>query len=948
MKRIVTILALCIGTNLYAQREDDSYSLLGNRSYIDEVSVMNRRVNTAQNLDVQRTKKGNKKESLQLPDSRYSNDTLYCRVIANRRGWYIPAGDTVSGEQARHVNQCFRFTERTNKGLWMHIESLDGYGKYSDNHKVSIYLFDKEARGADNIPTKIKEKFSEVVQWTCKENRNGEVIQQRGYDKNGDLVYSYNITWKDRGTSVGQYTDAWGIPLKLVSDSVYNTALPVVKYNVCGYDSLVSYVDEYGFSVHNANGVYKNIYETDAYGRLLKSSFCNEFGQLIKSKVGYSKLLNIIDEKGRVIERHFYDEQNKPIKPSKDSYSDYVYTPTIKAKYDNYGNWTDVFYYDGEMKPDTLDYGVHHVHRHFNESGKVTLLTTYGLDGKHCAYYSSGEAFNIRKYDNKGRVVYQIFLQSDSLNIIHDGDQYIESFYTYDSKGNAVSRDRYSWVDEKKFLCLQTRLDTISGKEIQIKYYPATKNHDAYYQRSEYDADDLLSLRCFYSTDSMRKQITEDYRGYYTYKRIKDNINKDIEIQTKMFLDSCGSLVMPVSQVADYALSITKIDSISCVKHYKKIDNQRKVLNNYFNKYLDKTFSTIEYRQQLNFADVPARSAGTGLLYYRAKHIDDVYGDIVSDVGYNEWGEPALICKELYGYYYKAREGDEIVYYNENNTKIDRSEFYDNAPKALIVEVIDSIAYRYGLKDGDVIVRFGDAVLNTTWGNDIPLHFCSEAIRLASTTKSMWVIRHNIKEKNSEVIKIELPKGTLSQMGFTIHTQFYTETENDRFSKICKRDSLIIGNGNHFVQDDNNQTTAYMIYPSKLDEDVATCYFKYGMKDPMYILRIEALTTDEDGNDHYRSYSIGDPWIKCKSLIWHDEDEAIKMILYVTSDGQTVHKICKDLGFRASDAFCNPVELFPSQLEQLQKLDISLPYDPASELFEKSDFMNLYNEYVKH
>jgi hypothetical protein len=137
-------------------------------------------------------------------------------------------------------------------------------------------------------------------------------------------------------------------------------------------------------------------------------------------------------------------------------------------------------------------------------------------------------------------------------------------------------------------------------------------------------------------------------------------------------------------------------------------------------------------------------------------------------------------------------------------------------------------------------------------------------------------------------------EGTFSRLGFITHTQFYTTTENDRFISTCKRDSLFIGHGGTLVQDDNNQITGYMIFPSKLDKDEATCYFKYGLKDPMYILRIEAVTTDEDGNERYHSYSLGDSWMNCKSLIWHDEDERIKMVLYVTSDGQTVHKICKD------------------------------------------------------
>lgn len=951
-KYILLILTLCMSSTLYAQREErkeDSYSLFGNRVTnrvtLNETPIA--RVNAAENLGRRRKEKETKNEKTISIRSRYVADTLYCGVIARKRGWFVPAGDTLTSEQALHVNQCFRFTERAKDGKWMHMESIDGYGKYSDNHNISIYMFNKDARGAESVPKQIRDKFSEVVQWTCKENSKGDVIQQRGYDSNGDLVYSYNLTWKDHNTTAGQYTDAWGIPIRLESDSIYNTTIPVVKYNTCGYDSLVYYVDEYGYSVHDAYGVYKNMYETDSLGRVLKISYCNDFGQPMMSKIGYSVFVNKIDEKGRVMERHYFDERNNPIKSSDDSYSTIVYTPSMQVDYDDYGNWTDIHYYDGEMKPDTLEYGVHHVHREFNDRGKITLLTTFGLDGNHTAYHSSGEAFEVSKYDDQGHLIYRSLLQVDSLNFIHDKDQYIQSFFTYDSKGHTVTRDRYSWIDGKKLLYFQTRLDTITGKAIQIEYNPARNNQEAYYQYSEYDADKKLSLRYFYSADSLSKRITEDYGEYYTYKRIIDKTVKNIETQTEMYLDSCGTLTMPYWRVDNYAFSELTIDSTTCIKRWKLLDGKKSVIDRYYRKYTDKTFSERDYIQQLNFAGIPARSAGKGLLCYRAKCIYDVYGDVVSDVAYNEWGEPSLICDNLYGYHYKAKEGGKWVYYDDNDKQINRSEFYEHAPKTLIIEVIDSIAYQYGLKDGDVIVRYGDAILTTTWGNYIPLHFCTEAVRLAKQKKSIWVMRHNPVKKQSKTLKIDLPEGTFSQLGFITHTQFYTAKENKRFINTYQRDSLFVGQGGSFVQDDNNQITGYMIFPSKLDRDKATCYYKYGLKDPMYILRIEAVTTDEDGNERYHSYSLGDSWMNCKSLIGHNEDERIKMVLFVTSDGQTVHRISKDSRFYASDALCNSVELFPQQIDELKNLDVSVPYDVSSDEFGKSDFMNFYNNNVK-
>ena len=946
-KLIFLVVTLSGGITLNAQRIDESNSLFGNRAYVNEMPHVH--VNAVQNLGAQHKKTKTKGTTTKNnPKSRYVADTLYCGVIAKKRGWFAPAGDTLTSEQALHANQCFRFTERANDGKWMHVECIDGYGKYSKSHNLSIYLFNKEARGAENIPKQIRDKFSEVVQWTCKENSIGDVIQQRGYDSNGDLVYSYNLTWKDNNTTAGQYTDAWGIPIKLGSDSIYNTTIPIVKYNSCGFDSLVCYVDEYGYSVHDAYGVYKNIYETDTKGRILKTIFCNDFSQPMMSKIGYSILTNIIDEKGRVAERHFFDERNNPIKSFEGCYSTIVYTPSIKATYDNYGNWTDIYYFDGDMMPDTLDYGVHHVHREFNGRGNVTLLTAYGLNGKHRAYNSSGEAFDIRKYDSLGRIVYQALLQVDSINLIHSQKDYIQSVFTYDSKGNAVTIDRYSWIDGKKRLYFQTRLDTITGKEIRIKYYPDGNNKKSYYQYSEYDADNKLSLRYFYTTDSLNERKTGDNCEYYTYKRVKENTSKGLEIQTDMYLDSCGALTMPNWQVDNYALSELIIDSTSCIKSKKLLDSKKSVIDRYYYKYTDKSFSQRDYLQQLNFAGIPARSAGKGLLFYRVKCIYDVYGDVVSDVAYNEWGDPSLICDYWYGYHYKAKEGGGWVYYDENNKQINRSEFYDNTPKALIVEVVDSVAYQYGLKDGDVIVRYGDAILGTTWGDKIPLHFCTEAIRLANQKKTLWVMRHNLIKKQSNIIKIDLPKGTLSQLGFITHTQFYTTAENERFLNTYKRDSLFVGKGGAFVQDDNNQTTGYMIYPSKLDRNDATCYFKYGLKDPMYILRIEALITDEEGNERFQSYSLGDSWVDCKSLIWHDEGEKIKMVLFVTSDGKTVHKICKDSRFRVSDAFCNSVELFPYQIQELKQLDVSVPYDASSDEFGKNEFMDFYNNVVKN
>ena len=119
----------------------------------------------------------------------------------------------------------------------------------------------------------------------------------------------------------------------------------------------------------------------------------------------------------------------------------------------------------------------------------------------------------------------------------------------------------------------------------------------------------------------------------------------------------------------------------------------------------------------MNQFGMACRSGGSsGVRHYNADILWTQKGEVSSLIGRDEFGEPDYI-KTIWGsdgqnngllYYYQILKNGSSIFYDENSQPItDVAGFIDKCPKAMSIEVTDSIAYKLGIKDNDIIMRYG-------------------------------------------------------------------------------------------------------------------------------------------------------------------------------------------------------------------------------------------------
>ena len=192
-----------------------------------------------------------------------------------------------------------------------------------------------------------------------------------------------------------------------------------------------------------------------------------------------------------------------------------------------------------------------------------------------------------------------------------------------------------------------------------------------------------------------------------------------------------------------------------------------------------------------------------------------------------------------------------------------------------------------------------------------------EEIIKAGTKKTIYVMRHQVEQGRSEMLQIKLPKGKMSELGFTYHPICYTARERNRYEQVYGQNVLILedkankaeefdtskylysallqyigkmtGNNDNqeeirslinetFEEDSSSQIKGdndiIIFRPIKVDTEYGYPYYQMGIKDPAIILR---------GRCGNKSWRIGESVIEFNE--WGDEDDPITLDMLSTIDG---------------------------------------------------------------
>ena len=823
----------------------------------------------------------------EVVDSSYA----YYSNFVKQNGWIHGIDNPLTKTQASHRQVYYKFSNKNKAGNWTRMQAYDGFHRLTCEHNVGTYLVNQFDISDGNVDETWRNKLKTVCQWEfIGDNSGNEIVQEIGLDEFNNVVYVY-IPVRNGRKIYGGFFDEWGKPISLrtKNDSIQNEADYVsITLDKNGYEHILEFTDKDGYRKYNKDGVYATRYTYDDYGHKFKEESLDMLGNPTIDSWGNCGFVNTFDRYGNTIESYYIDQNGRPMRmPAQRSGSHRVVK--IKYEYDKWGrNISQKFFtYDNTPDIDSLTYidgiGVHEYRTSYNDRGQCTEYASFDTNGTPVPLDSMGIARIARKYDSNGN---QIF------------------FGLYDSKGKPVNNGQGTCMSTSKYskqnLLIEEIGYTCFGDTVLIDYEyhrnGNVKKTFSYYYGEDADEsnvkidsvdinDNLLKREYFSLKDS-----AIEIGGYHRYICQKRMLRPHVLEIRKEYFDKEGNYTEPNDENWAYAINIE--DSIEYKTNIRQFDEDSTVVESFQKYYADKEQNELLGQCALTPLGHVGRSAGS-IGYYKTEVTRTPNGDISTFMNYNEWGEPSYIeMNNRRVFCYRLDDATSMKLYDENLVEIDNSNsFWRTLPQAYCIELTNIKAYNVGLRDGDIIVRYGN------WFKDKPVSRTEdvfeddllglEMILLENQEKTMWVLRHDIKKARSSIIEIHLPKGTPSELGFDYIPIFYNKNEVARYFNAVKDYLSTLGldvsslglNAKSYAGD----REVYLAKPKKVGIKWSSLYRK-GIHNPAILTGIKKKVFEDDDIAVYTWNAFTDDEFKFKDRLYKEEDDIMLTTLYATDD----------------------------------------------------------------
>lgn len=724
--------------------------------------------------------KGEKKPD--EPESKVTTiDTLYCTTTKKQNGWFAPL-DTISKEVVDHRSFSFRFTNKNEAGKWCKLECIDGYGNYVKG-RMSPYILKMGSSDTDkDANQEWIEKLSTACIYEFIADYSGEVIvQERAYDENMNLIYTYSRVPVGKKQYVGSYKDIHGLPVEMRNGDGYTFGTLVkITEDKYGNDSIVQYIDAKGLSKLNSDSVAMEVYIHDEYGRLIKQQSCNADGSLAIDNWGNCGVEYKWNDKYEIISATCMDDKWQPMRmPGKRDNTGSENVIRTNYIYGDYKRQDAEYYTDNEGNLDVNKLGTHKIVNTFNGRGNCIKRHGYNKNNELSPIDLSGAAIEEYEFNDKGKILAARFYDKDSIPISTEG-YWCRIKWEYDDNGNETSVKRYSIINGEEKLTLT---------EQQNSNYIYTLGIDGTSRVDSLDNKGRTTFVGFYDANDSLEMIGG--RAYEKSEYIEDGHNTII-IETNY--DNNGNR----TEIDGVYKTVRTIDSLKCTEIRMRYDVQDILKESFIHQY-DKGFNKIVAQYDANSFGVLTRSGGVSdVRCYIVRIIYNKKDEFAALVGRDEFNEPDYITSNHGTYYYqKLYPNSEPKFFDENNREIeDEKELRDTLPKVMTIEVVDSIAYSHGLRDNDVILLYGDYAVNL---DDIPSYnqfrrdWVLRTILDARKNKRMVVFRIEDASKNQYgLVEIDNLEGTPSELGFLAHIRYLTKKQTKRIQDAI--DANIVSN----------------------------------------------------------------------------------------------------------------------------------------------------------
>lgn len=306
---------------------------------------------------------------------------LLYREVIRKHTWYVGVGNPITRAEANRLPHYFRLSMRNGKGHWQHLQAMHG-DTMTNRHDITPYVLDKEnAAESDNVEWRIN--VNKVTQWFMIPDLSGDgIAEERAYDRDGALIYSFIPVKVSDNTIVGSYNDAWGLPADMRSDSTTTYGSVVsVTYDACGRDSVINYLDGQGLGKYNSNGVDRECRLYDDRDRLVLVTSHNVTGDNIRDNWGNCGNRYIYDDEKRIRTVIRLDENLEPMRmPSvrADGLRTFVRCDTHT---DEYGRDAEAVMLDECGNDDATTSGLHRIVYRYAPDGTLAGTRYYDMYG---------------------------------------------------------------------------------------------------------------------------------------------------------------------------------------------------------------------------------------------------------------------------------------------------------------------------------------------------------------------------------------------------------------------------------------------------------------------------------------------------------------------------------------------------------------------------------------
>lgn len=803
-----------------------------------------------------------------------TKDSAYYAKIVKKHGWWIGVGKKLTLKEASHLNCYFKLSKKNQAGNWTYIEAFDGYGHPTSYHNIGTYLvnqYDEEDKG---LNSDWRDKLLTVCKWEIVADASGkEVIQERALDLEGDVIYIYSPVKVGKNEYTGSFTDSWGMPIFMRTDSLGNDAgyanFVHVTRDERGFEVLCSFTDRFGYPQKNKDGAYMTRREYDDNGNQIKEASQSIVGDNMIDDFGNCGWESMYDKNGWQKTTMYYDADWNPIRlPNLRGGSGKVYG--FRYEQDQYGRDTIMTIIDGKGMSDVNEFGVHKIKRVYNEHGFWTYFAYFDLAGNLCAGEKSGVAQAINEFDSNGNILLIEYKDEKGKPVVNSNG-YCKKSFAYDQNSIEISEIEYIVNNSGELVKSFEYSRDVDGNIVKTWYQENKQRIDSV------DSKGRNVLLAWYDlegnpieNDGLHKDITEF-----------DDVN-NVEIETWLDKDD----VEFVDDNRGYSKDV-------CIK-----DSTTNIMTNYqywygalkqsFQKQFTPGFGTIAAQWDITPYGEHARVGWWNNLHYKCDVNWTMYGNIRTMVGKNEFDEPSyLIDLNPDGevYYFSNPNHGHRIYYDEFGCEIPDStmtDFKSRLPKVYCIEVTDTaVAYPLGLKNGDIILSYGDWITEKDLITNVN-YFYLETILKANQEKRITLLRHHPEKNSSEILHRNLPKGRTSDLGFYPHMIYYTQKEKQRLLNTCEKygEECI-----PLVQ--SNDTTILLAVQIKGGFSQTRLYHlpMYNVKDPGVVLY--AKEKYNKGVDTWSMLNTIDKWEK------QDMFQIKGSNLYITQDLQTTRHIDK-------------------------------------------------------